>query len=116
MTEADVSIIKEFNSVIDDVIVIPRRALSFISSASADELRVLLYLCSCGGIINLEAAEKELRINANTIDAALHYWRGAKVITLPQESTEEKVDYSKKTMPNVNTLQTYETKLLAEQV
>ena len=116
MTEADGSIIKECNSVIDDVIVIPRRALSFISSASADELRVLLYLCSCGGIINLEAAEKELRINANTIDAALHYWRGAKVITLPQESTEEKVDYSKKTMPKVNTLQTYEPKLLAEKV
>lgn len=116
MTDAEVVIIKEFNSVVDDVVMIPRRALSFIGSASADELRVLLYLCGCGGVINIEAAEKELRLNANAIDAALHYWRGAKVITLPTEITEEKAEYTKKPTPKLNTLQTYEPKLLAEKV
>lgn len=116
MTDADVGIIKEYNSVVDDVVIVPRRALSFIASASADELRVLLYLCGNGGALNFEAAEKELRLNANTIDAALHYWRGAKVIALPTENVAEKAEYTKKTAPKLNTLQTYEPKLLAEKV
>ena len=107
---------KTFKSAIDDVVLIPRRTLGFIGSASADELRVIIYICACGGTFDVTRAAEELKMSKETIEAAIGYWRGTKVISLPNDNNDISAEAERKVTSKVNTLQIYEPQLLAETV
>lgn len=107
--------IRVYNSVVDEVIMLPRRSLSFIGSASADELRVLIFLFGEGENFDIDSAAKALKIPIDTVNSALHYWRGAKVITTSAD-VEESKPTTKRTAAKINTVQVYEPQLLAEKV
>ncbi|HBL84217.1 MAG: hypothetical protein A2Y17_07820 [Clostridiales bacterium GWF2_38_85] len=104
---------RKFTSAIDNCILLPKQVLSYINSASAVELRVIIYLCanSCG--FDNDEVCNELKIKREEFEAALSYWRGAKLIALDGEQLEtpKKVSTTK-----VNTIQTYEPDLLAKKV
>lgn len=107
---------KTFKSAIDEVILLPRRALGYIGSASADELRVLIYICACSGTIDVKKAADELKMAKEVVETAIGYWRGTKIITLPDDNSNPSSEAEKKASSKVNTLQIYEPQLLAEKV
>ncbi len=73
----------------------PKNALDIVKRAGADELKVLLFLCSCEGNADEKKLVKLTGCKSESVRDALSFWRGAGVIDAADgevsavESTEE---------------------------
>lgn len=66
----------------------PKSALDVVKRAGADELKVLLFLCSCEGNADEKKLAKLTGCKSESVRDALCFWRGAGIIDPADETTE----------------------------
>ena len=108
--------------------VFPKSALEIVKRAGADELKVLLFLCSCEGNADEKKLVKLTGCKSESVRDALSFWRGAGVIDAADgevsavESTEaanietvpEKKPEAKKKLQRSEELPNYTSKELSD--
>lgn len=99
-----------YSSAVNDVMLFPRAALPHLKQATANELKVLIYVSSVGGVFENEDAIEACGVTESELQAALGFWRGAGVITIGEAKQVPK----KSSLSKVNTMQEYEAEVLAE--
>ena len=106
----------------------PKNALDIVKRAGADELKVLLFLCSCEGNADEKKLVKLTGCKSESVRDALSFWRGAGVIDAADgeigavESTEaasietvpEKKPEAKKKLQRSEELPNYTSKELSD--
>lgn len=78
------------NAATSGVFLVPSDVKKHLPTASAAELKVLLYLFSQNGKIDPERAAKELQLSQNDVDMALSFWRGAGLLRESGTENEKK--------------------------
>ncbi len=77
----------------------PESALEVISRASETDLRLLLCLCAGGGSVDMKKLTKNVGCSESMIRESLSFWRGAGVVTLPEEAELSIVESAAKEEP-----------------
>ena len=101
---------RKYSSSINEVMLLPKSALTFLKEANAIELKVLIYISAQGGVFENGDVCDALGITESELSAALGFWRGAKVLRIGDANEIPK----KATPSKINTMQEYDAKELAE--
>lgn len=101
---------KRLSSNADGVFLLPRSALKHIKDASASDLKVLMYICSTGGVFDDADACESCSVSPSELQSAIGFWRGAKVLR-PGDAAEEIPRQA--SLSKVRTIQEFDAETLA---
>ena len=102
------------NSSLSGVFLMPKDVEKHLASASGNELKVLIYIFSHGGICDEAQMAKELGIPSGDISSALAFWRGAGIISYGK-SEEVQITIVSETKPSEKTV-SYSQKEIADAI
>lgn len=78
------------NPALSGVFLVPRQVEEHLAAASGEELKVLLYVCAAGGMLDsLKKASETLRLSETQVEAALAFWRGTGIFMPASRRTDK---------------------------
>lgn len=89
----------------DNLIILPKEILSRVKTASAEELKTLIYYFACPET-NVADAAREIGLNVAQVEAAVSFWRGAGIF-------EDGIESKKKVASDTSAYRNYDSETLS---